>query len=281
MIIVKDPVELNNALSELREYSRSTGFVPTMGALHAGHLSLIKHARNENPICVVSVFVNPTQFNDSEDLKKYPRTPEKDLEMIEREGVDVVFMPDAEDIYPDNDRNTFDLGGLDNIMEGKFRPGHFDGVADVVYRLFNMVKPDRAYFGEKDYQQLMIIRQMVKSENLDVDIVGVPIVREADGLAMSSRNQRLSENGRQQAATIYKILRQASETFPDLSPDELKAEIVQRINTTELLNSEYVEIVDEEKMQIVDDWNQGSVFRLCLAVWCDNVRLIDNISLVK
>jgi pantoate--beta-alanine ligase len=230
---------------------------------------------------VVSVFVNPTQFNDEKDLKKYPRTPEKDIEMLEKEGVDLLFMPDADDIYPDNERNEFDLGGLDRIMEGKFRPGHFDGVADVVYRLFNMVKPDRAYFGEKDYQQLMIIRQMVKSEKLDVGIIGIPIVREHDGLAMSSRNQRLSNECRKNASAIYRVLRQADETFPDLSPEELKHEVGRQINDTEHLDCEYVEIVDEDNMQIVDDWNQGSTFRICVAVWCGDVRLIDNIALVK
>lgn len=281
MIIVKHPAELNRHLSELKSLHANTGFVPTMGALHAGHVSLVRQARNDNGICVVSVFVNPRQFNDQSDLAKYPRTPEKDLEILEAEGVDIVFMPDAEDIYPDKSRNSFDLAGLDRIMEGYFRPGHFDGVADVVYRLFNMVKPDRAYFGEKDFQQLLVIRQMTKSENLDVEVIGIPIVREADGLAMSSRNQRLSEKGRRQAPAIYRVLRQASETFPALTPSEVKSEIIRQIDDNELLSCEYVEIVDGDTMHITDNWQGGNAFRICVAVWCENVRLIDNIALTK
>jgi pantoate--beta-alanine ligase len=254
--------------------------MPTMGALHNGHLSLARKARQENDICVVSVFVNPTQFNDKNDFKTYPRSVDNDLKMLQDEGVDVVFIPHEKNVYPTRKLHKLDLGGIDKTMEGEFRPGHFDGVADVVYRLINMVKPDRAYFGNKDFQQLKVIETMVKNENLDVEIIGVPIVREPDGLAMSSRNQRLNRKERKEAASIYKILKQAADVYASFSPDQLKSEIERHLNNTNLLECEYVEIVQEDDLKLVRKWKKGCKMRICVAVWCGNVRLIDNYRIV-
>ncbi|MFO7789910.1 MAG: pantoate--beta-alanine ligase [Bacteroidota bacterium] len=281
MEIIKDPSLLVARRDELKEISPNLGFIPTMGALHAGHISLVRQARQENGICVVSIFVNPTQFNDPDDFNKYPRYPDKDIEILREEGVDIVFMPDVVDVYPTKELYKFDLGGLDEHMEGAFRPGHFDGVADVVYRLFNMVKPDRAYFGDKDFQQKKIIERMVEHQKLDIEIFGVPIVRESDGLAMSSRNQRLNNEERKQATHIYKMLKQAGEVFDALSPEQLKSEITRQLNESELLECEYVEIVHEKDLSIVTEWNKGAEMRICVAVWAGNVRLIDNIKLRK
>ena len=198
---------MQEALGTYRNLDYSIGFIPTMGALHQGHLSLVRLSRSENQITVVSVFVNPTQFNDPGDLKKYPRMPEQDSALLENEGVDFLYMPEVEDVYPDSELNKFDLGGLDQVMEGKFRPGHFSGVADVVYRLFQRVSPHKAYFGEKDYQQLKIIQRMVDVSGLSVEVKSGEIIREADGLAMSSRNMRLSEEQRNVAPNIYREMR--------------------------------------------------------------------------
>lgn len=281
MEIIQNPASLVEYIEKLRkEMSARIGFVPTMGALHNGHLSLARKARQENDICVVSVFVNPTQFNDENDFKTYPRSVDNDLKMLQHEGVDVVFTPQENDVYPTRELHKLDLGGMDKTMEGKFRPGHFDGVADVVYRLINIVKPDRAYFGNKDFQQLKVIETMVKNENLDVEIIGVPIVREPDGLAMSSRNQRLNRKERKEAASIYKVLKQAVDVYAEYKPDHLKNKIAQQLNNSELLECEYVEIVREKDLIPVRKWKKGCEMRICVAVWCGNVRLIDNCKIV-
>lgn len=280
MMQIRDKVELSEKVQAYRELHYKIGFVPTMGALHFGHLSLVRKSRAENQITIVSIFVNPTQFNDPNDLEKYPRMPEQDLEMLDAEGVDIVFMPDVETIYPDEKRNHFDLAGLDKPMEGKFRKGHFDGVADVVFRLFDIVKPDRAYFGEKDYQQLKIIQQMTKVAELPVEIISGEIIRESDGLAMSSRNIRLSEQERVAAANIYQIIRDFEpETFVE-KPDKAEDIIAEKINKNEHLKTEYVSIVEDESMQTPKKLELDVTYRLCVAVWCGQVRLIDNLTFV-
>jgi len=277
---ITDKKELSQSVQAFRELNYRIGFVPTMGALHPGHLSLVRKSRAENQITIVSIFVNPTQFNDPNDLEKYPRMPEQDLKMLEAEAVDIVFMPDVSTIYPNENRNVFNLGGLDKPMEGKFRKGHFDGVADVVYRLFDLVKPDRAYFGEKDYQQLKIIQQMTREAKLPVEILSGDIVREADGLAMSSRNMRLSDSERNAAVNIYRIIR-------DFNPDKFienpqKAEklLAEKINENEHLQTEYVSIIEDESMQTPTSLKPDVTYRLCVAVWCGQVRLIDNLTFV-
>ena len=206
MIILETVSDLQKAIFPLKKEGKSVGFVPTMGALHEGHVSLVKKSIEQNDITVVSVFVNPTQFNNQEDLIKYPRTLDKDTSLLESVGADIVFAPLVKEIYPEPDTRQFDFGLLDKVMEGKFRPGHFNGVAQVVSRLFDIVKPDRAYFGEKDFQQLAIIRDMVKQYNFPIEIVPMPIIRELSGLAKSSRNQRLSETEKEQAVAISRIL---------------------------------------------------------------------------
>ncbi len=281
MEIIQAPATLVEYIDALKqEVSAKIGFVPTMGALHNGHLALVRMARQENDICVVSVFVNPTQFNDEKDFKTYPRSVENDVNMLQDEGVDVIFIPDEKDVYPNQELYKFDLEGMDKTMEGAFRPGHFDGVADVVYRFFNMVKPDKAYFGNKDFQQLKVIEAMAQNENLDVEIIGVPIIREADGLAMSSRNQRLSKKERENAAVIYKVLQQAADAHASYTPAQLKSKITRQLNNTELLECEYVEIIHENDLTPVQKWEKEKKMRICVAVWCGNVRLIDNYKIV-
>jgi pantoate--beta-alanine ligase len=280
MIRIIDKVELELKVQAYRELNYRIGFVPTMGALHFGHLSLVRKSRAENQVTIVSIFVNPTQFNDPSDLEKYPRMPEQDLEMLDAEGVDIVFMPDVETIYPDDKRNIFDLAGLDEPMEGKFRKGHFDGVADVVFRLFDLVKPDRAYFGEKDFQQLKIIQQMTKVAKLPVEILSGDIIREADGLAMSSRNMRLSDKERIAAANIYQIMRNFNPLAFVENPNKAEKILSEQINQHEHLKTEYVSIVEDESMQTPEKLQCDVPYRLCVAVWCGQVRLIDNLTFV-
>lgn len=278
MIIVVNTTELNKEISAIKFQNKSIGFVPTMGALHQGHISLIKRAVNENDFCVASIFVNPTQFNNKTDLEKYPRNLERDFKLLEDAGCKLVFCPTVDDIYTSTElQNTFDFDfkGLDKVMEGKFRPGHFNGVVQIVSKLFSLVKPDKAYFGEKDFQQLSIIHLMVKSMHFPVEIVDCPIVREPDGLAMSSRNERLSAKERQQAVQISKILFESRKLVPQMSPDEVTAFVTSKINSSEGLKIEYFEIADIETLQKVTDWSRPSIG--CVAVFCGEVRLIDNI----
>jgi len=278
MLVIQTVSGLQKTILPLRNEGKKIGFVPTMGALHEGHLSLVKKCKEENGICVVSVFVNPTQFNNKEDLEKYPRNVEKDSELLKNTGADVLFVPSVEEIYPEPDTRQFDFGQLDKVMEGKFRPGHFNGVAQVVSRLFDIVKPDRAYFGEKDFQQLAIIRQMVRQLSIPVEIVPMSIKREESGLAMSSRNQRLTEKQKADAANIYKILTK-SKTLP---LDRLVAEtmnyVVSNINQSDSLDVEYFDIVDGDTLQTINDWSDTKYAVGCIAVFCGEVRLIDNIT---
>ncbi|HOK51108.1 MAG TPA: pantoate--beta-alanine ligase [Bacteroidales bacterium] len=276
-------MEIFNTKKSLRNFLDSksenvkVGFVPTMGALHEGHLSLVRCCRNQNEVVVVSIFVNPTQFNDKEDLANYPRTLDKDLELLRQEHVDVVFCPSVEEMYPEPDTRTFDLGGLDTTMEGAFRPGHFNGVVQIVTKLFEVVLPHRAYFGEKDFQQLTIIRYIVNQLNIPVQIVPCPIVREPDGLAMSSRNMLLGANERQAAPLISQVLFKAKDLKNSLSVSELKKWVVDQIDANPYLQTEYFEIVDDVKLQPVNSWEDPVAKVGCIAVRAGKIRLIDNI----
>ncbi len=257
----------------------SVGFVPTMGALHRGHISLVEKAKKENQTVVVSIFVNPTQFNDPNDLKRYPRNLEADIKLLESTGYDIVFAPEAEEIYPEPDSRIFDFGHLEKVMEGKHRPGHFNGVAQVVSKLFEIVKPGKAYFGLKDFQQLAVINKMVKMLEMPVEIVPCPIIREESGLAMSSRNELLLKEERENAALIFRTLSEAQNLTGQFSVRELENWVKETINKNPFLNVEYFEIVDFENLQPINSWNDKGKKAGCIAVFCGKVRLIDNIVL--
>ncbi len=279
MNIINVTSELEKELANQRRENKSVGFVPTMGALHSGHLSLVKQCLKDNDICVVSIFVNPTQFNNSDDLEKYPRTLEKDTELLKSISDDIiVFAPSVKEIYPEPDTRQFDFGRLDKVMEGKFRHGHFNGVAQVVSRLFDIVKPEKAYFGEKDFQQLAIVKALVKKLNLDIQIVPMPIVREDSGLALSSRNQRLTDQQKNTAVNISKILFKSRDEKHKYSVDETLNNVITAINSFEELEVEYFEIVDGNTLQPIRDWNQSEYIVGCITVFCGDVRLIDNIK---
>lgn len=255
------------------------GFVPTMGALHAGHLSLIKKAAAENDRVVCSIFVNPTQFNNAADLEKYPRMPDADIHLLKQAGCDYAFLPSEDEIYP-NGKQLLDIhfGPLENVMEGEFRPGHFKGMATVVHRLFEIVKPDHAYFGKKDFQQLAIVHNMVKQLGLSVNVIGCDTLREKDGLAMSSRNLLLSPEQRKAAPLIYKALLTAQEFIPHHSVPAVKELVVRYIQQSPLLKVEYFEIVHPETLQSITDWKECPAAQGCIAVLTEGPRLIDNIT---
>ncbi len=278
MIVVNKISELREALKRMDAENKMVGFVPTMGALHQGHAALVRQCVKENDISVVSIFVNPTQFNNIEDLRLYPKTPQADLDLMREIGVDIVFMPEVEEMYPEPDTRLFDFGELDKVMEGKYRPGHFNGVGQVVSKLFVFVEPNRAYFGEKDFQQLAIIRQMVKQLSMPIEIVGVPIVREENGLAMSSRNERLSPEERKTAAIIYKTLCDSKKLYPQAKPSDVINQVVDTLNKIDGLRVEYFEIADGNSLQTVSDWNESEYIVGCITVYCGEVRLIDNIK---
>ena len=273
---------LIETIKELREkinHSKKTGtigFVPTMGALHKGHISLVEQAVLENETVVVSIFVNPTQFNNADDLEKYPRTLESDMELLEETGCKYVFVPNAKEVYPEPDKRKFNFGELETVMEGKHRPGHFNGVAQVVSKLFDIVKPDKAYFGLKDFQQLAIIKEMVNQLKLPIDIVACEIIREKNGLAMSSRNELLTPDQRNNAAVIYKTLYTANKLKEQKSVEKLAKWVVETINKNPFLNVEYFEIVDTNKLQPITNWNEKLTKIGCVAAFCGDVRLIDN-----
>lgn len=269
---------LQEELNALRLQGKRVGLVPTMGALHAGHASLVKRSVAENDITVVSDFVNPTQFNDLNDLAKYPRTLEADCQLLEACGVSFVFAPSVEEIYPEPDTRQFSFAPLDTVMEGIYRPGHFNGVCQIVSKLFDIVKPDRAYFGEKDFQQLAIIREMVRKMHFPLEIVGCPIVREADGLALSSRNARLSEEQRQQALKISKTLFESRDYAKTHSVNETKQYVEEAINQAPGLRLEYFELVDGDTLQSIASWDDTTYAVGCITVYCGEVRLIDNIK---
>lgn len=277
METITNSEELRRALGS-RDRS-GIGFVPTMGALHAGHRSLVERARRECATVVVSVFVNPTQFNDKTDLKNYPRTPEADLRLLEEVGADYVFMPSVEEVYPEPDTRTFDFGMIDKVMEGATRPGHFNGVAQVVSRLFDLVKPAKAYFGEKDFQQIAVIREMVRQLRIPVEIIPCPIVRGEDGLALSSRNTLLDTDHRTAAPYIYKVLKAAVEKSHQTTPDQLAAWVTAQVESNPLLKVIYFQVVDAATMQQVHTWEESPAIQGCIAVQAGDIRLIDNIKL--
>jgi pantoate--beta-alanine ligase len=278
MKLVHTVQELRAELDIQRRAGKKIGLVPTMGALHEGHASLVRRAVKENDIVVVSDFVNPTQFNDKNDLLKYPRTLEADCELLEKEGAAYVFAPSVEEVYPEPDTRQFSYAPLDTVMEGKYRPGHFNGVCQVVSKLFMMVEPDKAYFGEKDFQQLAIIREMVKQMNFPLEIVGCPIVRESDGLALSSRNARLSEEQRKQALEISQTLFKSQEYAASHTLEETQKFVEDGIAAAEGLELEYFEIVDGMTLQKIASWEDTDYVVGCITVFCGEVRLIDNIK---
>jgi len=280
MIVFDKKVQLMAALAEKRGSGMKIGFIPTMGALHQGHLSLIEIAKEENDFIVVSIFVNPTQFNNPEDLKNYPRTLEADMKLLEKVQTDALFYPSIEEMYPTGEQNVdeFDFGKLENVMEGEHRPGHFKGVARVVSKLFKIVQPDTSYFGEKDFQQLVIIHELVKKMNSGIAIKGCPTVRESDGLAMSSRNQRLTEPERKEASKISKALFFVRDHRNQFSVDEIKTKAVEMIESSGMMKVEYLEIA-EESLQPVTDWSAKNPLRCFVAVKLGKVRLIDNVLL--
>lgn len=279
MIIIRTIAELETYVAREKANGRSIGLVPTMGALHAGHISLVERAVKENSSVIVSVFVNPTQFNNPSDLATYPRQEESDFRLLARAGVAVAFAPSVDEIYPDgvvSDRQ-FELGTAAEVMEGKYRPGHFQGVAQIVSRLFLLCRPDRAYFGEKDFQQIAVIRNMVKSENIDVDIVACPIKRADDGLALSSRNALLSDEQRAIAPEIHKTLAESVEYSRSHDVRSTHDSVVEHLDAMPFLRVEYFEIVDARTLLPVEEWDESPEIVGCITVYCGEVRLIDNI----
>ena len=277
MIVYRTKKDLVRHLDTLRSTDKSIGLVPTMGALHQGHASLVKKAADENDALVVSIFVNPSQFNDPVDLENYPRTLDQDLELLQSLNVDLVFVPSVKEMYPKEDTRSFDLGGLDKVMEGKYREGHFKGVVQIVSKLFLVVKPARAYFGQKDFQQLVIIRHLVQLMELNIEIVACPIIREEDGLAMSSRNVRLTRKERNLAPFIYITLKLAGEKRGSLSPPEIKTWVITQFMEQPLMQLEYFEIVDDKGLKNIESWEEPGNKVACLAVVIGEVRLIDNL----
>lgn len=281
MKIVHTISSLQSELKAMSNSDRNIGFVPTMGALHAGHAELVRKCYTDGNLTVVSVFVNPTQFNDKSDLDKYPRTLEADCKLLEECGTDIVFAPSVEEMYPQEDTRSFSYPPLDTVMEGYFRPGHFNGVCQIVSKLFDAVKPNKAYFGEKDYQQLAIIKMMVEKENYDIEIVPCPIVREPDGLAMSSRNTRLDERERKEALLIYKTLKESLERVKDSKVEEVRQFVESEISKSNILKLEYFDIVDSNTLQSINKWEDTKSAVGCIAAFCGDTRLIDNITYTK
>ncbi|WP_372642487.1 pantoate--beta-alanine ligase [Ancylomarina sp.] len=279
MQIVKLITETRSIISKYKADGKRIGFVPTMGALHEGHLSLVEQSKKENDITVVSIFVNPTQFNNPNDLKTYPRILDQDLELLSRFQPDLIFIPEVEEVYPEADSRVFDFGDLEKVMEGKNRPGHFNGVAQVVSKLFDYISPNNAYFGKKDFQQVAVIKQMTRDLELDINIVPCPIIRELDGLAMSSRNRLLSEVERKNAVKISETLFKACNLVPDFSVSQLKDWVITEINNNAYLEVEYFEIVDDTSLKSIEKWEDSNNRIACITVQVGKVRLIDNISL--
>ena len=280
MEIIRTVNRLAQVVDAARRDGKTIGLVPSMGALHAGHKSLVDRARRENDVVVVSVFVNPTQFNNADDLRTYPRTEEADCAMLESCGADYAFVPTPDEVYPEPDNRVFDLGPVAEVMEGAMRPGHFNGVAQIVSKLFAWAKPTRAYFGEKDFQQIAVIRRMVELEGFDLEIVPCPIVRETDGLALSSRNVRLSPEARAIAPQIHRILADSVDLKKQgYEADQVEKLTLDAINNIDGLEAEYYSIVDARTMQPISRWADAGDLGAagCATVYCGGVRLIDNI----
>ena len=280
MKLIKKIVELENTLFEARKSGKSIGLVPTMGALHEGHASLVKKCSDENDITVVSVFLNPTQFNDPKDLERYPRNLDADCTLCEANGATIVFAPSVEEVYPTPDTRQFDFPPVTTVMEGAKRPGHFNGVCQIVSRLFYITKPDKAYFGEKDWQQIAVVKRLVKYMGANIEIVECPIIREEDGLAKSSRNTLLAPDERAIAPAIYKALVESTEYAKSHSLSETHDKVVADINTTKGLEVEYFSIVDGNTLQDVASWDDSKYIVGCITVYCGKtpIRLIDHIK---
>ncbi|MDR2362364.1 MAG: pantoate--beta-alanine ligase [Prevotellaceae bacterium] len=279
MLIVHTITDLRQLLQSAHRQEEPIGFVPTMGALHFGHLSLVRACKKQCAITVVSIFVNPTQFNDPDDLRNYPRDLKQDCDLLLASGADIVFAPNEKEMYPQPDTRRFSFGHLEKVMEGKYRPAHFNGVAQVVSRLFEIVQPTYAYFGEKDFQQVAIVRSLAAQMGGYPTIIACPVVREADGLAMSSRNTLLTDVQRSHAPLIAATLVQAQAKTKEMTVDGLRQWVIDTINADAELEVEYAEIVDEQTLQAVGHWFEGVPSRLCVAVYARPVRLIDNIRL--
>ncbi len=277
METVKIIKQTRKILQQVREEEKSIGFVPTMGALHEGHLELIRKAAKVGDFVAASIFVNPIQFNNKEDLEKYPRTLEKDLKLLKQNGCDLVFVPEVSEMYPDNITAKYNFGRLERVMEGKHRPGHFNGVAVVVKKLFDIVGPDKAFFGQKDFQQLLIIRKLVEIENIAVEIVACPTVREKDGLAMSSRNMRLTPEEREQAPFLYQTLSKAASMTQASNPEELARWGRGQIEQHPAFKLEYFEVARARELDHVEKFERGKTYVICLAAHLGKVRLIDNV----
>lgn len=275
MVLIDNIEKLKDTLFRIRSNGKSIGLVPTMGALHSGHVSLMERAKVECQVVVVTIFVNPAQFNNPDDLKKYPRTIDTDLEMI-KDHADIVFTPSVEEIYPTPPTEQYHFGALEEVMEGALRPGHFNGVATVVKRFFDFVKPDKAFFGEKDFQQLAIIKELVRQYAPEITIVPCPIIREPNGLAMSSRNQRLTPSERDIASSVFKILSQ-SLTYPKTRTQPILDFVISEISKIQEIRFEYFQIVDDTTLQDVETFENGKGVIGCVAFYIQDVRLIDNI----
>ena len=281
MHVFKQKEALISQLSAEKINNKTIGLVPTMGALHMGHISLVSRALKENDLVVVSVFVNPTQFDNPKDLEKYPKSLDKDIDLLEAlDGQILIFAPSAEEIYQEDiTSEKFDFDGLEHQMEGKFRPGHFDGVGTIIKKLFSIVRPDKAYFGEKDFQQLQIIKKLTEKEQLNVEIIACPITREESGLAMSSRNERLPDSLRKKAAFIYQTISKAKDIFDTQSIQQTLDWIYEQFENHEDFELEYAEIADEKTLKSVKTKEIGEHYRLFVAVYANEIRLIDTIAL--
>jgi pantoate--beta-alanine ligase len=277
MQVVESVEELKHLLYQKNKAGQSVGFVPTMGALHEGHLSLIRASRKDNNITVCSIFVNPLQFNNSNDLTTYPRTPESDIEMLSKAGCDILFTPVAGSMYPEAPRMSISFGALEKVMEGQHRPGHFNGVAIVVAKLFHLVKPTRAYFGQKDLQQFLIINRLVKDLSFDLQLVCCDIIREEDGLAMSSRNRRLSPEHRAIAPKLYEALQLAQTHLTDEEPEQVKLLVEKFLEDYPLIKLEYIEVADAQSLEPLINLREQKQAAVCIAAWLGDVRLIDNV----
>jgi pantoate--beta-alanine ligase len=278
MQVIEKKQELIKLINKLKKDGKSIGLVPTMGALHEGHLSLVSKCVNENDICIASIFVNPTQFNNPKDLQTYPRDLDKDVNNLASAKCNYVFAPNAEEIYPEPDTRVFDFGYIDSVMEGANRPGHFNGVGQIVSKLFEIVSPNRAYFGMKDFQQVAVINKLVEIISSDVEIVKCPIIREDDGLAKSSRNMLLKDEYRKNAPLIHATLTKAVTFAGEKTVQEVKNWVIKEINSDPLFTVEYFEIVDDTELTPVTDWNANKSIVGCITVQAGNVRLIDNIT---
>ena len=277
MNIYRKKADIVAFIEQKKEAGVTIGFVPTMGALHDGHLNLIREASTKCDLVIASIFVNPNQFNNSEDLRLYPRDEERDFELLESVACDAVFCPTEIEIYPEPDTRIFELGILESVMEGKFRPGHFNGVVQVVTRLFDIIQPDFAFFGKKDFQQLAIIKYITEAFAYPIQIIAVDTIREPDGLAMSSRNKRLSNEQREVASEIYRILTSAKKQKEKFSIQEIEKRVIDEINAIPYMKAEYFSIVDARTLQPITTWHEKCDIIGCIAVYCGDVRLIDNI----